>query len=339
MIGPAPAPPVPPPKDAKNVLLLIVDDMRPQLNAAYGQTFMITPNLDRLAKSPGAVVFDRAYVQVAWCSPSRNSFLTSRYPDTLQIWNFGKSFRDTPENPPDNSTRPDMKVVPLPQWFKHNGYLSLGGGKVYHPNQPANNDVPYSWSDGPIPYFNFSDPDCPNSPGNNKVGCQGCPEDAPDEKFYDWKLANHTIHALRAAKNDAQQRPFFIAAGFRRPHTPWHIAQRFVDMYPTNLSDIPPAKHPSWAHGAPPCAFVCGGDGVGCDFDIDHPRNSSWSSLCRRTYYAAVTATDHYIGLVLDELDALGLTSSTAVAVFGDHGVCVCVCVCVCARARALADV
>ena len=171
MPAPAPVPPVPPPKDAKNVLLLIVDDMRPQLNAAYGQTFMITPNLDKLATSQGAVVFDRAYVQMAWCSPSRNSFLTSRYPDTLQIWDFGKNFRDTPENPPDNSTSPDMKVVPMPQWFKHNGYISLGGGKVYHPNQPPNNDVPYSWSPGPLPYFNFTDPDCPHSL-DNKVGCQ-----------------------------------------------------------------------------------------------------------------------------------------------------------------------
>jgi hypothetical protein len=54
----------------------------------------------------------------AWCSPSRNSFLTGRYPDTLEIWNFGKSFRDTRENPPTGGGSPDMTVVPMPQYFK-----------------------------------------------------------------------------------------------------------------------------------------------------------------------------------------------------------------------------
>lgn len=49
----------------------------------------IVVHSDRLAR--GGVVFNRAYVQMAWCSPSRNSFLTGRYPDTLQIWDFGKS--------------------------------------------------------------------------------------------------------------------------------------------------------------------------------------------------------------------------------------------------------
>ena len=99
--------------------MIIVDDMRPNLNAAYGQEHMITPNLDRLALSAGTVVFNHAYAQAAHCAPSRASFLTSRYPDTLQIWGVSKSFRDTAERP-----------IPLPQWFKKQGYLVLGGAAM-----------------------------------------------------------------------------------------------------------------------------------------------------------------------------------------------------------------
>ena len=304
------------PKDAKNVLMIVVDDLRPQLNLAYGHSFMKTPNLDEFAQSTGAVTFTRAYAQVAHCAPSRNSFMTSRYPDSLKIWNVNTDFRAR--------ATPAAPIFPIPHWFKRNGYLVFGGGKIYHPNHPKENDKPFSWSagtklGGEVKYFNDADHGCPDSPGENKVGCAGCVEDKPDEEFYDGKLANWTIQTLQDCKQDAlsgEKRPFFIAAGFRRPHTPWNVAKRFVDMYP----EVDPPKHPGWAEGAPPCAFVCGGDGVGCDFGVEKQREAAATSTCRRTYYACVSATDHYVGTVLSELSRLELKQNTIVAIFGDHG-------------------
>ena len=315
------------PKGAKNVLLIIVDDMRTQLKAAYGHEFMITPHLDKLAQSPGAVVFSRAYAQAAHCAPSRNSFMSGRYPDRLKVYNVNGDFR--------SASTPDDPITPIPQYFKENGYLSFGGGKIYHPNHPKHNDRPYSWSEGTVKggrlkYFDDPDHGCPDGRGGNpnvhgegahEGGCGGCPEDKPDEEFYDGRLANWTIQALRAAHEDAlhgEKKPFFIATGFRRPHTPWNVAQRFVDMY-ADVDDAGPA-HREWAKGAPQCAFVCGGDGVGCDFGIGRPRELEATKLCRRTYYASVTGADHYIGQVLDELEQLKMAQNTAVAIFGDHG-------------------
>ena len=77
----------------KNVLMLVADDLRPQLNHAYGQSQMVTPNLDKLAKS--SLVFDRAYTNFAICSPSRNSFLSGRMPDKTRVWNFINHFRES----------------------------------------------------------------------------------------------------------------------------------------------------------------------------------------------------------------------------------------------------
>ena len=77
---PAPPAPIPPaPKGAKNVLFLIADDLRPQLNKAYGKTFMHTPNIDTFTDT--ALVFDWAYTNMAICSASRNSFMSGRVPD------------------------------------------------------------------------------------------------------------------------------------------------------------------------------------------------------------------------------------------------------------------
>ena len=119
------------------------------------------------------------------------------------------------------------------RYFKYNGFLSLGGGKVYHPNQPPNNDVPYSWSPD-IPYFPLIIQECPppsapGPPGNiTKIGCGGCPQDLPDEEFFDWQLANHTVHSLRYAHNKGV--PFFIAAGFRRPSVSFPFRLELFDV-------------------------------------------------------------------------------------------------------------
>ena len=64
--------------------------MRPALGA-YNNTEVVTPRMDALAQE--STLFSRAFCQEAWCSPSRNSFLTGRAPDTTQAWNFEDSFR------------------------------------------------------------------------------------------------------------------------------------------------------------------------------------------------------------------------------------------------------
>ena len=63
--------------------MIAIDDMRPELSI-YGYDHMHTPNMERLANR--SIVFERAYVQVALCMPSRTALLTSRRPDTTKDW-------------------------------------------------------------------------------------------------------------------------------------------------------------------------------------------------------------------------------------------------------------
>ena len=101
----------------KNVLLIMSDDMRPDVGA-YGAEHMITPNLDRLASR--SVVLRRAYVQQAVCSPSRTSMLTGRRPDTTHVHDLIHYWRQVAGN-----------FTTLPEYFKKHGYKTAGIGKVF----------------------------------------------------------------------------------------------------------------------------------------------------------------------------------------------------------------
>ena len=79
-VGPPMRPIQPPPPRGKNVLHLIVDDLRTDLGA-YGHKFIHSPNVDEFAEAAGTLVFDEAHVQAPMCVPTRNSFMVRTNPD------------------------------------------------------------------------------------------------------------------------------------------------------------------------------------------------------------------------------------------------------------------
>lgn len=179
---PAPTPPAPP--GAKNVLYFIVDDLRTQLGA-YGHNTTLTPNLDKLASR--GLRFTNAYCQQGVCSPSRNSFMSGRRPDSIKTWTFTTNFREVPGG---------EDWISFPQHFKKHSYITLGGGKTFHPGHPPNWDEPLSWSQD-MPYFPFDEPGCPQEPSNPGGGYihNFCPTDQEMDAFFDYNLANWTIRA------------------------------------------------------------------------------------------------------------------------------------------------
>ena len=109
----------------RNVLFIIVDDLRPNL-VTYGHPFMHTPNMDGLASS--ATIFTHAYVQYSLCMPSRNSLLLGRRPHRTRIFSgMYENFRD----PFPEQSAGGRDWVTLPQFFRKHGYLTLGAGKVF----------------------------------------------------------------------------------------------------------------------------------------------------------------------------------------------------------------
>jgi iduronate 2-sulfatase len=324
----------------KNVLLLIADDLRPNLNVSYDQPYMHTPALDQFTGT--ALTFDRAYTNFAICSASRNSFLSGRVPDKTRVWNFINFFRQSGLSA-DGSTGADW--LSLPELFKAHGYVVLGHGKTYHPNKPPNNDEPRSWSQEQ-PYVPLTSTGCPKSPDGHQL--RFCPDvgkkgSTDQSDFSDYNTTMSALTTLRAYANGSK--PFFIALGLHFPHQSWATPAWAVQKY--DATTLAAAVHTDAPAGAPDIAFTAeldGDDTLALDesnpllspsapaaarggvrtFACPRPGNNTvplWAQRqLRQGYYSAVTHSDWLLGKMIDELTSLGRADDTLVVVTADHG-------------------
>ena len=111
------------PAKKPNVILIVVDDLRPELGC-YGVKEVVSPNFDRLAGK--GIICQNAYAQYPVCNPSRSSLLSGLRPDETGIVSNDVKFRSKLPN-----------LVTLPQLFRQNGYHTIGIGKIFHQGEDA----------------------------------------------------------------------------------------------------------------------------------------------------------------------------------------------------------
>lgn len=287
-----------------NVLLIMSDDLGARFGG-YGFPEVKTPNLDRLARE--GVLFERAYTQFPQCAQSRSSFLTGRRPNATRVFDLKTDFR---------AALPD--VVTLPQYFRQQGYYAGRVGKIFHQGVPTHigtsgpDDAP-SWTEVVNPRGRDKDAEIA---GRLKNLTPGIPygaawayldDEGKDAEQTDGKIADETVKMLERAKDG----PFFIAAGFYRPHVPDVAPKAYFDLYPPEkirIEDAPPehaAVRPLVTSNMWPANY-------------DAPEAERRRMM--QAYYASTTFMDAQVGLVLDALDRLGLKDNTIVIFMSDHG-------------------
>ena len=117
-----------------NVLLIIIDDMRPEIRSYGHPEAPATPEIDRLAAT--GRLFRRAYSQFPDCAPSRSSFLTGLRPDELGINTHycsdphmgGKRTKQQVDAAPCHVRDAAIGVTTMPQAFHEAGYITLSYG-------------------------------------------------------------------------------------------------------------------------------------------------------------------------------------------------------------------
>jgi arylsulfatase A-like enzyme len=272
------------------------DDMRPELGC-YGHPTVKSPNIDALAKA--GVRFDRAYCQYPLCNPSRTSLLTGRHPTTTGVMDNVTWFA---------AAHPDW--VTLPKHFQQNGYASLRTGKIFH----GGIDDADAWTEGGEKRNFEGAKNNPKQPANRvQLSDRIVPLEGDGQAHGDYKVADRAIEYLRKYKD----KPFFLACGFSKPHSPPTAPQKLLDQYANAPVTLPPdfAATPTVPAGFPKACLTPNGD-----LFIGREATPEQAKEMIRAYWASLSFTDWNVGRVVAELDKLGLREKTIIVFWGDHG-------------------
>lgn len=301
-----------------NILLLYMDDLRPELNS-YGFNYIHSPNIDKLSEK--GVQFNEAYANIAVCGASRASMLTGIYP--------GKNYFI------DYKTRADVEkkdLVSLPKHLRNNGYITISNGKIYHfldDNWGDWNEVwrPHAFNNPedvkPIDWWEslWKDYQSKENKDLEILTGKGPAYEAAnvnDNVLIDGLLTNKVIKDIKRLKNESS--PFFLTAGFISNHLPFIAPKKYWDIYDFDsiklpLNDKPPLNSPS-------ISISNNGELINGYIGIPKKGNLSeeLSKKLKHGYYSTISYVDHLIGKIINTLEQEDLSKNTIIIFVSDHG-------------------
>jgi iduronate 2-sulfatase len=291
-----------------NVLFIAVDDLRTELNC-YGADHIKSPNIDRLAAN--GVRFNKAFVQQAICMASRASLMSGIRPEKLGIYT-GESVEDI---------MPD--ILTLNKFFKQNGYTISSCGKIYHFGEDTKKQFgedyiapKQTWEGSGY----VTKESIKKQALNTRTGRGPAYENADvnDTIYKDGINTLNAVRKLEQLKNS--DKPFFMAVGLTKPHLPFCAPKKYWDMYPEESVTL--SKLKDRPENSNKYTMRTGGElsnyaGMPQKFsDVD----DQTALVLRRAYYACVSYVDAQVGILMDQLDKLGMRENTIVVLWGDHG-------------------
>ena len=283
-------------KQRPNIVFIAIDDLNDWIGCLGGRPDALTPNMDRLAKR--GLLFRNAHCQVPVCMASRVSVFSGRLAANTGCYEFNAEFHEAP-------TLADS--IPIPLLFKRNGYATLGGGKLLHSGfqgrlaetfdedlTQGRNPTPKQSINWPLKAWDYG----------------ACP--AQDEEMGDYQLAVKAAEYLK----QKQEKPFFVATGFHRPHVPLFVPQKWFDLYDRNkltlpkapiedMTDIPESDITRTKAVAPSHAEVL--------------KANKWRDYVH-AYLACVSFVDHCVGVVADAALDGPNGENTLLVLWSDHG-------------------
>ncbi|WP_159083948.1 sulfatase [Saccharobesus litoralis] len=305
-----------------NVLMIAIDDLN-NWGGAWGGP-AITPNLDQLAAQSS--FFRNAYSAVPACNPSRVAVMTGQRSETTGAYLNETNFRTLPGG---------QDKVTMPQYFRKLGYEATAAGKIFHhprgqKAKPAvmSDDISWDYQEaGPTGTGGYQDyvneqgwakwhggiaeyEGLPIIPYIRKHGIWG-PIQQTDEQTGDYHTAKYCADYLEKTHD----KPFFLACGIFRPHSPQLAPQKYFDMYPLediklpdvpadDMQDIPNIAQHNWSSGFAKLVMS---------------RPEEWKRAVQG-YLASTTFADAMIGHILEAFNNSQYADNTVLVLWSDHG-------------------
>ncbi|MFP6828781.1 MAG: sulfatase [Gammaproteobacteria bacterium] len=298
-----------------DVLFISIDDLNDWVGVLGGHPQAITPNIDALAAR--GMLFTNAHAPSALCNPSRTAIFTGLAPSTTGVYG----------NAPNWRTVDRLEGIPtIPKYFQQRGYRTFGAGKLFHAHTYSDggfigyNDIT-AW-DAYYPSLERQLPDeirplnrpANGNPFSRNIDWAGLV--AEDSAMGDGQVVGWGRRQLLADSGS----PRFVAIGIYRPHPPWYVPQKYLDLYPldslelphvleTDLDDVPDAALIGAFDGnMPPMLYHEWGVASG-----------QWKEAVQ-AYLASVSFADAMVGQLLDALDRSGRADNTIIVLWSDHG-------------------
>ena len=264
-----------------------------------------------------------AHAQVSICGPSRASYLTSKQPDTIKVWNINQ--KNALAARINSMSKRGKRLVTIPRMFKENGYTVLGYGKIAHENELTYmkdsatwTEPVYTWQNNYVRPPTFTSPytgswiDYPN---------------VADDRFCDGQAAEMAAARIRAiAGAGPGYTPFAIFVGLWKPHLPWRVPLKYAL---NNAGTSYPAAHHGGAPSGQPVENwrVPLGDGCG-EVSAYAPFGNlaGWTTSdnqqrsANRAYVATIDYMDAQVQKLLDAIDTTHARDNTYIVFTGDHG-------------------
>lgn len=297
--------------DRRNILWIVVDQMRPDFIGPYGADFIATPHLNAL--SANGITFDNAITASTVCAPARASMVTG-----LPVSAHGAWTNKIPCKP---------GTVFLPERMNDCGYLTAAVGSYDH--APDNNPIGYQFLDlfstaGNGTYMQMLRqryPDAKSWADADETGRFRYPE----EVFYDRWICDRTTDFLaHYAKTGTAPdgigepgAPFFLYCGFVAPHqplTPPHGLENAVDSAKIPMVDN--IKREDVSH-----VEKYRRANINTIEDLRDPDSAvaKWMQE-RQRYCELIAELDALVGRLVQSLRDNGLYENTTIIFTSDHG-------------------
>ena len=275
----------------RNVIFVLVDDLRHDGLGATGHPWVETPHLDALARR--GVQMRNAFVTTALCSPSRASILTGHYAHRHRVV--------------DNSNPVPPGTVFFPQYLQKAGYDTAFVGKWH---MGGESDAPQPGFDRWVS-FRGQGTYLPSKNGFNIDGKR-----VPQKGYITDELTDYALDWLK--QRDAT-RPFFLYLSHKAVHSEFIPADRHKGRYASKPFVAPKTMADTAENYDGKPMWVRNQRNSWHGVDFPYHSNLDISEYYRR-YVETLLAVDDSMGRIVDLLRERGLLDNTIVMFMGDNG-------------------
>jgi len=290
-----------------NLLFIWTDEQRADTMAAYGNTKIHAPNLNKLASE--SFVFKGTYITQPVCSPSRTSVMTGLWPHTSGVIKNNIPLRSETQCLPEMIDSPEYQSAYMGKWhlgdeiFAQHGFdewVAIEDGYYKYYSSP---DKKQARSD----YYHFlvSRGHKPKGRAFSRNYAASLPFEESKPKF----LATKACDFLKRHRDE----PFVLYINFLEPHMPFtgpfdnEHDPADVDL-PENFNDPLEENEPlAYRKRLAKCIKKYG------------PDEKCYRELIAK-YWGLVTEVDTSVGRIYRTLEELGLADNTIVVYTSDHG-------------------